>query len=255
MLAAPYSTKVRSYFKNMPGNYHTCNIKQEVKSQEIVNHDQNKIYNSGEAVLSFFEDSLEEKTEKENLSKNDASAEIGMSKRNHKDKKTNKETVTRQKKIKTIVEVVKNRYTKQLLEDGTLFELNDLFHELKNSKKKYKLPDPRLKNIWYGKIQIYREKKINKKDNDEYYYKLFVVNQTINNRNISIFMNANQIGELLPNFQNYISTGYKNNPKKVQYTLNLYTTEKPVTVKNRYENIKLKNEWSHLNLFFYIEVP
>lgn len=54
MLAAPWSSKVPSYFKTMPGKVHTCNIKQETQVQATRNHEQDRKYKSGQTFLNFF---------------------------------------------------------------------------------------------------------------------------------------------------------------------------------------------------------
>ncbi|WP_164507629.1 hypothetical protein [Loigolactobacillus zhaoyuanensis] len=258
MLAAPWSSKVPSYFKTMPGKVHTCNIKQETQAQATRNHEQDRKYKSGETFLNFFKSTLdEEKQKKTDLFGGLKGEEIvgkGQSK-THANSNTTNKIITRRSGLKTLRAVINNRYTKQPLDNGKMVDLNSLFHKLEDAKNEYALPDPRLINVWYGNIQIYELKRKDNRGDQYFLYKLLVVYQKIENRNISVLMNEKQIEELLPDFKKFISSGRKDDSKKVRHTLHLFTTERPITVNDKYEDVRIDPKWRNLSSRMYIQKP
>ncbi|KRL23131.1 hypothetical protein FC98_GL001170 [Lentilactobacillus kisonensis DSM 19906 = JCM 15041] len=256
MLAAPWSSKVPSYFKTMPGKVHTCNIKQETQVQATRNHEQDRKYKSGQTFLNFFKNTLdEERQRKADLFSALKGEEIigkSKSKTRINSNVTNK-TITRRSGLKTLRAVVNNRYTKQPLDNGKIVNLSSLFHKLEDAKNEYDLPDPRLINIWYGNIQIYESKITNENGYSYLNYEILVIYQKIEGRNITAIMNEKQIKELLPDFENFISSGKRDDPKKVRHTLRLFTTERPTTVDDKYENILIDRKWRNLSSRMYIE--
>lgn len=236
----------------MPGKMHTCNIKQETQAQTTKNHEQDRKYKSGETFLNFFKSTLdEEKQEKTDLSSGLKGEEVVGKRRSktHANSNTTNKTIIRRSGLKTLRAVVNNRYTKQSIDNGKIVDLNSLFHKLENAKNEYALPDPRLINIWYGNIQIYELKRKDKRGDSYSLYSLFVVYQKIEGRNISVLMNEKQIEELLPDFKKFISHG------KVHHTLHFFTTERPTTVDNQYEDIRINPKWRNLSSRMYIQKP
>ena len=255
MLAAPFSKKVKPYFKTLRDQTHTCDIQKKLISRNGKTQASISEYKAEETVYKFFQNALDSESQlKSNHSEASPTNHSSSKKAVRQHGSTESRNVkARRKSINTLQSVVANRKTTQYLDTGIQIKVDDLFHELKYSKSKFQLPDPRLILIWYCKVQIY---KTSISYANIIKYRLYFVGQKIDGRQISSLLTENEMKELLPGFNKYLSYGDANDPNKKRCSLDFYTTESPKTSKDgRFENIIIEPTWHHLSSRMYIVPP
>lgn len=242
-LCAVSSTHRHSYFRqHIMDQLHTCNIcnRSNSNASSYSRHISAK-YANGEAILDF-SGSKEDNSRIERREKTNDDSLSGNKFKSSKDSKSNenhKKIVKRKAHLNTLAKVVENKDTEQRLPDGHLVKVKGLFRHFFGPSLDNEFKKNKLQPIYFSKVLIYK--------NNDYSYRLFIVDPAETSEPITLYLTSGQLGQLISEFEDYISE----KGKKTKY-LKLYTTLKPF-LKGKYYDIKLPENYRDIKHYLLIQ--